>query len=230
LTVRVILVEPEKSGNIGAIARSMKNFGIDEMLIVNPKTKIDAEANAFAMHAQDVLASAKIVHNLGQALLGLDAIVGTSAIASKGTTNLQRQAISPRQLAQRISRSKARVGIVFGRESSGLKNKELEKCDFQVTIPANPRYRVLNIASAASIIFYELYTQRNAAMTDSASHAAKARMLSQFNQLAKKSHLPPHRLNATEKAFKNVISRSFVSKREASLLIGAFRKACLKMM
>jgi TrmH family RNA methyltransferase len=231
MTVRVVLVEPEKAGNIGAVARSMKNFALSDLWIVNPKTRVTMEARAFAMHGYDVLRKAKRVKTLKQALRDLDLVVGTSAIVATGRSNIMRVPITPLALAQRISAFKGNVGIVFGRESSGLSNDEMQYCDLMVTIPANCTYNVLNIASAASIIFYEIFqTPRTRPGPPLASEVVKARLQMEFRRMMNRSGVQPHKRGLVQRSFRNVISRSFITSREASLLLGVFRRASAKLM
>lgn len=229
MQVRVILLEPEKAGNIGAVARSMKNFDLDDLWIVSPKTQINNEARAFAMRGLPILESAKVVTSLDPAIKDADVVVGTSAVAARSSSNLSRIAITPKQLVERTSRSKGILGIVFGRESSGLNNHEVEACDFMVTIPASAEYNVLNIAMAASIVFYELFHRKDANQSGGASQSAKKRLLLQFDHLAAVNDLQSHKRRLAQRAFRNVISRSFISSREASLLVGIFRKASAKL-
>jgi len=158
----VILVEPEKEGNIGAIARSMKNFGLTDLWIVSPKTPIQDEAYRYAKGGRAILEKAKVVQNLSEALQEIERTVGTTAIVSRSTRNLLRTAIDPARLASRLAETSGRVALVFGRESSGLTNAELQKCNIIVNIPASEAYNVLNVATAASIVFYELFKVRSA--------------------------------------------------------------------
>lgn len=230
MVIRIVLVEPEKAGNIGAIARAMKNFDLTNFWIVNPKTTLSIEARAFAMHGYDILAKAKTVKTLKQALKGLDLVIGTSAITATSRSNLVRVPITPAQLAAKIHACKGDVGILFGRESSGLSNREVESCDFLVTIPASRTYNVLNLASAASIIFYELYRKHGNPIGPSlASKIVKVRMQSQFDQLVKRSGVQEHKRKLAQRSFRNVISRSFISTREASLLLGVLRRATARL-
>lgn len=228
--MRVILLEPETGGNIGAVARSMKNFGLNDLWIVNPKTPINSEAKAFAMKGLGILSSAKIVKKLNRALDGMDLVVGTSSVAATSRSNLSRVPITPSELAERIRRIKGHVGIIFGRESSGLNNQEVAECDLMVTIPANRAYNVLNLATAASIVFYELFHQKaNPRSLDLASKETTQRLLDQFRRMVKGCTIPSHRHELSIRAFRNIISRSFITKREASLLLGVFRKANSKL-
>ena len=229
MTVRVVLVEPEKEGNIGSVARAMRNFELDDLWIVNPKVPVDGEARAYAMHGLNVLAAARTVKAFDEALEGVDVVAGTSAVAARSTSNLLREAITPKHLAERVrSTKRGRVAIVFGRESSGLSNREMEACDFLVTIPASRSYNVLNIATAASIVFYELFQLKTAKSIELASRCSKQRLLSQFDRLAEVGEIQPHKRRLAQRALRNIISRSFISRREASLLVGIFRKALSK--
>lgn len=225
MTVRVVLLEPEKEGNIGSIARAMKNFGLNYLWIVNPKIHVASEAIAYAMHGSDVLTAARTVRTLNKALEEVDLVVGTSAIVASNTSNLLRVAITPRQMAERVgSIKKGKVAIVFGRESSGLNNRELEACDFLVSVPASRNYNVLNIAMAASIVFYEIFQVKCTKRIELASGDSKRRLLKEFDRVAKGLDLQSHKRRFACRAFRNIISRSSISRREASLLIGVFRK------
>lgn len=229
MTIRVILVEPEKAGNIGAIARSMKNFDLDNLWVVNPMVAIGSEARAYSMHGLDVLTSARIVKTLDDALRDVDLVAGTSSVVATSRSNLSRMAMTPDQLAARVRTTKGTVGIVFGRESTGLNNQEVEACDFIVNIPASRSYNVLNIATAASIILYEIFRKRAARQKlELASKASRQRVLLQFSKLMRGRDIQPHRRRLAQRAFRNIISRSFMSSREASLLLGVLRKASSK--
>ncbi len=230
MPIRVILLEPETGGNIGSVARSMRNFRLSDFWIVNPKTRINNEAKAFAMKGIDVLNAAKIVPTFRRALKNVDVVVGTSAVSATSVSNLSRVSIKPSELARRIRAVKGDVAIVFGRESSGLSNSEVEACDFMVTIPASRDYNVLNIAAAASIIFYELFRNKTSTGTmEVASKASTVRLVRQFDLVMKRCDVATHRRRLAHRAFRNVISRSFISKREASLILGVIRKAYGKM-
>ncbi|MGD0176199.1 MAG: RNA methyltransferase [Candidatus Bathyarchaeia archaeon] len=229
--IRVILLGPETGGNIGSVARSMRNFQLNDLWIVKPKTPINNEAKAFAMGGLDILECAKVVGTLKKALKGVDLVVGTSSVVATSTSNLSRVSITPTELAHRVRAAKGTVGIIFGRESSGLSNREVEACDLMVTIPASRDYNVLNIATAASIIFYEIFHQRIRGRSfELASRPAMERLLQQFNRLLIRSNIQTHRRRLAQRAFRNVVSRSFVTKREASLLLGLFRKVHAELM
>ena len=181
MRIRVILLEPESAGNIGSVARSMKNFGQDDLWIINPKTPINIQARALAMHGFDVLSSAKIMNHLDKALSGIDTVVATSSVTAKSSTNIARTPITPRELALALSSTRGNVALIFGRESSGLTRQEIEGCDLLVTIPANRAYNVLNISTAVSIILYEIFqVERRGNELTLATSAARQKLLEQF--------------------------------------------------
>lgn len=223
----MVLVEPEHEGNIGSIARLMKNFGLSELWLVNPKVRIGEEAMAFASHAQDIIRSAITVDSLDEALRGVNCVVGTTSILAMCSSNIVRTAITPEEFGCTSQAVEGRVALLLGRESTGFSNEELAKCDIVVTIPSSPAYRTLNVASASAIIFYELWKVRltfRRGYVEMADVGYKERLMMLFGEMSRTVNLPVHKERLVGEAFKNVVSRAFISKREATLLIGAFRE------
>jgi len=228
LYIRVVLVEPEYEGNIGSIARLMKNFELNELWLVRPKAKLGEMARAYAMHAQEILASARLVDDLPQALKGVSYIVGTTAVSAKRPSNLKRTSITPFEFAKIIASTSRRVALLFGSESTGLSNRILGSCDLTVTIPASSNYRTLNVANAAAVVFYELFKARRSAertFIEEASKQDKYRITRVFKKLSEETRIPFYKQVLAEKAFRNIIARTLISRREASLIIGILRKA-----
>ncbi len=157
--VRIVLVEPTHPGNIGSVARAMKTMGLHRLVLVNPKKFPHYEASKLAAGAESVLDSARVVSRLDEAIGDCDMVVGTSV----RDREVKWPTVSPRELAVKVkdralqSRPNcSNAAILFGRESSGLTNQELDRCDIQVRIDANPEYSSLNLASAVQILAYEL--------------------------------------------------------------------------
>ena len=152
--VRIVMVHTTHPGNIGAAARAMKNMCLTELVLVAPREFPCAEATARASGADDVLASARVVDSLADAVSDCRIVIGASARLRSVAWPL----VDPREAA-RLAASEARVGavsIVFGRESSGLSNDELDLCTHLVHIPTNPDYSSLNVAMAVQVLSYEL--------------------------------------------------------------------------
>jgi len=157
--IDIILIEPENSGNIGAIARVMKNFGFVNLVLINPVGEINKTAMDRACHAKDVLKKAKIRTN--RVLKNYDYLVGTTAKLGNDY-NIPRCPVYPEELRDKIMRprnKKRKMGLVFGREGKGLFNSEIEKMDFLVTIPTSKIYPVMNLSHSVSVILYELSKQ-----------------------------------------------------------------------
>lgn len=227
------MVEPEKSGNIGSVARVAKNFGVKQLYLVNPKASLD-EAKVYAAHAVDVLESAVVVSSLQEALSDVSIIIGSTAKPASSPSNLTRITVFPEELARCLSRYEGGVAaLLLGRESIGLLNRELELCDAIVTIPANPEYPVLNVAMAAGIILYELYkafkVKHRVSYAKPADRRVVETVISYFESLLKIAGLEGTRLRLTVKSLRNALTRSFLASREASLLAGGFRKILLKV-
>ena len=152
--LRVVLVETTHPGNIGAAARAMKTMGLRRLMMVNPARYPNAEATARAAGADDVLAEARVVDSLDEALAGCGLVIGSSA----RRRGLAGPDLDPRECAQRVAgfSDREQVALVFGRESSGLSNDELDRCHFRLHIPTNPNFGSLNLAAAVQVIAYEL--------------------------------------------------------------------------
>ena len=152
--IRIVLVETSHPGNIGAVARAMKNMCLDQLVLVNPRYFPSAEAIARASGADDVLQQAKVCGSLDEAIADCHLVVGASA----RLRSVQWPQLNPRECAGRLTglAVSAPVAIVFGREKSGLSNSELERCQYLVHIPANSGYSSLNLAMAVQVISYEL--------------------------------------------------------------------------
>ena len=223
---RVILVEPEKEGNVGSIARSMKNFGLKDLRLVSPKTPIGDEAHRYATRGHEILDKAQVFKTLADALRDIDQVVGTTAIVGKSTRNLLRITIDPTQLASRLAETAGSVALVFGRESSGLTNSELQQCNLIISIPANEDYNVLNLGTAASIVFYEIFKELRSVRASSLepSRQSVERLVSIFSDLADAADLPSHRRRLADRAFRNVLAKSVISRREVSLIMGVLRR------
>ena len=221
--LNVILVEPENSGNIGATARVMKNFGFTELILVNPKARLDDEAFSRAMHAKDVLESCRIVNSLQE--LEFDVLVATSSHAGHDY-HIARTAITAEELGKKIDLNQ-NVGIVFGRESKGLTIDEILTCDFLVTIPASPVYPVLNLSHAVAIILYEIFKNNTSWSPTGYREATKKEKEGLFQEIEKICQLlglQEHRRRFTLQIFKKVLNRAFISGREAYTLRGFLRR------
>ncbi|SDX97615.1 tRNA (cytidine32/uridine32-2'-O)-methyltransferase [Allochromatium warmingii] len=159
--IRFVLVETTHSGNIGAAARALKTMGLSRLELVAPRQRPDAEALARASGADDLLERAGIHATLTDALAGCRLVVGASA----RLRSLEWPLLEPPDCAARLLAEAAHgeVAVLLGRESSGLSNDELARCQFLVHIPTNPDFSSLNVAAAAQVLAYEIRRTARAA-------------------------------------------------------------------
>ena len=153
--IKVVLVGTTHPGNIGATARAMKTMGLNQLALVNPKIYPDAEATARASGADDLLADAVVFDSFAEAISDSHFVFGTSTRERSIPWPLFDPAESADKVAEVLNAGSS-VALVFGRESSGLANEELELCNAMIQIPTNPDFSSLNIASAVQIISYEI--------------------------------------------------------------------------
>ncbi|WNC71411.1 tRNA (cytosine(32)/uridine(32)-2'-O)-methyltransferase TrmJ [Thalassotalea psychrophila] len=152
--VRIVLVNTSDCRNIGSAARAMKTMGLKNLVLVDPKEMPNGQAQALAAGATDVLANAKVVATMKEAIEDCGLVVGTSA----RSRTLPWPMLDPRGCGKQMAQEGKEypVALVFGRESSGLTNDELQLCHYHVAIPANPEYSSLNLAMAVQTLSYEI--------------------------------------------------------------------------
>ncbi|NET01971.1 MAG: RNA methyltransferase [Sphaerospermopsis sp. SIO1G2] len=152
--IKIILVEPAGSLNLGSIARVMKNFGLSELILVNPQCdRNSTEAIKMAVHAPEILANAVIVDTLPQALQGCVRAIATIGRDYDGKLPIENPCQAFPWL---LSESDKPVALIFGREDRGLTNQEINYAQKLLSIPTNPEYSSLNLATAVSICCYQL--------------------------------------------------------------------------
>lgn len=152
--VRIVLVNTTHPGNIGGVARAMKNMGLSELCLVKPGKFPHADALARAAGAGDLLDGALVVDSLDDALADCHLVVGTSA----RSRSIPWPLVNPRELAAIVAPLpvETKVAILFGREDRGLTNDELQRCHHHVHIPVNEEFSSLNLAAAVQVVAYEL--------------------------------------------------------------------------
>ncbi len=159
--VRIVLVGTTHPGNIGAVARAMKNMALDRLYLVDPRGFPSAEATARASGADDLLAAARVCATLEEAVADCTLVIGASARPRA----IACPRLTPRECAGVLAAAQPGVqaAIVFGREHSGLSNEEIDRCHYRLHIPSNPDFASLNLSAAVQIVAYELYAARIAA-------------------------------------------------------------------
>ena len=152
--IRVVLVNTSHPGNIGGVARAMKNMGLTRLYLVAPRQYPDEQADWRAASAGDVLENAVVTATLEEAIGDCQFVVGTSARERRIPWPL----LDPRQCAENMAQasSQEQVAVLFGREDRGLTNEELKVCNLHLSIPTSQSYSSLNLAMAVQIVCYEL--------------------------------------------------------------------------
>lgn len=223
--IRIVLVEPLNDGNVGAIARSMKNFGLRELVLVRP-CEIGEEAVKRAMHAADVLKDARIVDTEDESLRGADYIVGTSGVDTANDKKFSRISMTPKAFAEKIGRFDGTIAVLFGREDFGLDNELVRRCDFLVTIPANPEYGILNISHAAAILMYELFAHGLVREGPKQASELEIEKLNEyFSKLLDSIDYPEHKRKKTRVMFRRMMARSVPSTWEFHTMMGVLDDA-----
>jgi TrmH family RNA methyltransferase len=185
-SIRVVLVSPSHPGNIGAVARAMKNMALEELVLVRPRQFPDPEATARASGAHDVLGAARVVGTLAEALHGCGFVAATTS----RERDQYFRVLDVRAAALRLvtEARRAPAAVVFGAERTGLTNEELETAHVLIRIPASDAYASLNLAMAVQVVAYELFRARGvpvpAAAPGAAPLASAADMQRLFEHLA----------------------------------------------
>ena len=155
MPIRFVLVATRHPGNIGAAARAMYTMGLEELWLVAPESFPHAEATARAAGADALLARARVVASLKEAIADCGLVYATSA---RPRTAYYWPELSPREAAPKLlaAAGSGHAAVVFGTERTGLSNEELEQCAALVRIPANPAFGSLNLAQAVQVLAYEI--------------------------------------------------------------------------
>jgi tRNA/rRNA methyltransferase len=157
MNARVVLVRPQIAANLGATARVKRNFGLADLVLVEPRADpADPQACQLSTHGEDVLRRCRIMSDLGEAAADCVQVIGTSARLGG---LYRRQALgSPEEILPRVVQrmDTGPVALVFGPEPSGLENIEISRCHYLIHIPTDPTYPALNLAQAVAITLYEL--------------------------------------------------------------------------
>ena len=243
LTFSIVLVRPEHSGNIGSIARIMKNFNFEKLIcfnpIENPERIKSHETNGFAMHGKEILSNAEIIMIENQEdhlcvfdkfIKKFDLVIATTA-KGKRYTNIKRLAIFPDDLVMPVSKKPLNIAILFGKESRGLTNEEINLADILIRIPTGDIYPTLNLSHACGIILYEIFKKINIINIGRgenpvllANKEDRRLFYSYIEKIIKKLNVRQYKEENMFLAFKNIFERSIMSKKELRLTTGVFSK------
>jgi tRNA/rRNA methyltransferase len=225
--IRIVLVRPRGSGNIGSVARAMRNMGQTDLAIVGKARTRSFWARAMAVHGREILENAKAFNNVREAIADCALVVGTTCRSGL----YRKHSRSPRQLAPDIlaTAQTSKVALIFGPEDHGLSNKDIEHCQHLMTIPAHPDYQSLNVAQAVVVCLYELYLAALGPASDSVIQRAPAedveRLFDRMRTVLLKigfldSENPEHMLLA----FRRILGRAGLEEKDVRIFTGLFRQ------
>ncbi len=228
LTFRIVLVEPLYSGNVGSVARAMKNFGFSELVLLNPCV-LDMRARVMAVHAYDIIENSRIEFSLKDALEGSSVIIGTTGLA--GTTeneHVRMPVLAPRKLKEKLTGKSGVVSLLFGRENDGLRNDELELCHILVNIPTSPDYPSMNLSHAVTVILYEL-SDICGGENHLADHFDIELLYEHIEEVLADIEYKEHKTNKTQLMLQRILGRAELTGREVQTLRGVLRRIQWKL-
>jgi tRNA/rRNA methyltransferase/tRNA (cytidine32/uridine32-2'-O)-methyltransferase len=230
----IVLVETSHPGNIGAVARAMKNMQMSQLRLVNPKFFPHADATSRAAGADDILRHAGIYADLQTAIADCHVVLGASA----RDRTISWPELTARQCAEKWvnpNHHSKKFALVFGRESSGLKNYELDLCHYLLRIPCNKTFSSLNLASAVQVVSYELFvtTSQNQIClpgNHNEEPLANALQMQAFydhlhQTIADIGFLHPDRSKSIMRRLRRIFNRAELDTKEVDILRGIFRFA-----
>lgn len=222
-SLRIVLVEPLYEGNVGAVCRAMKNFGFNDLVLINP-CPLGNFAKAMAMHAQDLLASARIVDTFDDAVKGVDIVVATTGKpGARMDSHVRNPYYNPKELGEMLKDVESTVAIVFGREDRGLVNEIMERCDIVAYIPTSVEYPIMNLSQAASIFMYELSCFKGGNIR-LAGRESMDILYEHFGRLLDDVGYPEHKKDKTMMMFHRIYGRSVLTSRECYTMLGVVRE------
>ncbi|MDX8128823.1 RNA methyltransferase [Methylomonas sp. EFPC1] len=228
---KVVLVETSHPGNIGAVARAMKNMQMDQLRLVSPKSFPHADATARASGADDVLRSATVFDSLQDAIADCQVVLGSSA----RDRTISWPSLTARQTAEKWvgALPKQNIALVFGRENSGLKNHELDLSHYLLRIPCNTEYSSLNLAAAVQVVCYELFVASGQEMVSNVGDMgeeplATAEQMEAFyvhlhQTMADIGFLHPERSKSIMRRLRRIFNRTQLDTKELDILRGILR-------
>ena len=223
----VVLVETQSGGNIGSVARAMKNMGLGRLVLVNPQTALTDEARHLACGADDVLENAQRAETLPEALASFHLSIGTSSRSVDWIPTVLR----PSELASRLTEfsTEQRIALVFGPERTGLTNEHLQHCQWLTTIPTDPEFDSMNLAHAVAIVAYEIREQFSAQPVGRALQRADLEQVEVFanglqqclDEIGFLNQQNPQQVMFT---LRQMLSRACLEERDVSILRGILRQ------
>ncbi|HLP87230.1 MAG TPA: RNA methyltransferase [Nostocaceae cyanobacterium] len=227
--LKIILVEPAGPLNVGSVARVMKNFGLQNLVLVNPQCdRFADDAVKMAVHGQEILKSAVIVATLAEALQGCVRTIAT--IGRDYSLNVPLE--HPRTALPWLTTVPEQpTALIFGREDRGLTNEEVNYAQRLVYIPTNPDYPSLNLATSVAICCYELAQSAELSLTQEQppTELAPWELVEAYYQhleslLLSIGYLYPHTASSRMEKIRQIYHRTHLQTQEVAMLRGMLRQ------
>lgn len=202
--MRIVLVEPLYDINVGKICRILKNFGHNELVIVNPIAKLGPEARKYALHANDILVNAKIVESFDEAVKGCYPVIGTTASPEKANKGLN-GIIPLSELNWLNKKDLKKTAIVFGREDNGLNSEILLKCNNSIYIETTKEYPSMNLSNSVGVILYHFRINERKVKTENVNSKLVKALEKEFSDVVDSVKLKNPK--KCKKAFSNLINK-----------------------
>ncbi len=226
--ITVVLSHPLHPGNVGSVARAMKNMGLSRLRLVNPCDYRAEIASWMAVSAKEILDQAEAFDDLSTVLAGMNLVVGT---IPPDRPRFLGEAHSPRDLARRLVSVPPgdRIALLFGTEDNGLSNSELDLCHEFVTIPSHPAFPSLNLAQAVMVIAYEIFAaggwEGRGEGRSVADARSQERMFAQMEEtLTRIGFLSRQNPQHIMRDLRRIFGRARLDEREVKILRGILRQ------
>ena len=222
--MRIVLVEPQHPGNIGAVARAMANFGLKDLAMVEGCDLAD-ESYARSKSGRPILENSKRFETIEEAIAECDIAIGTSGIRPEGDKRWFRAPQDVKKINEIIT-NRENPALLFGRENHGLYREELALCEATITIPTNSEYPILNLSHAVAIVLYEIKRSekvKRLKKQKSVSQEEFERLVDRIMELLENSSYPERRLDRSKTTLRRLVSRGNPNIGEYENLMGIFK-------
>ncbi len=227
--IRIVLVRPRGAGNIGSVARSMKNMGLKDLAIVGKGRTQSFWAMAMAVHAKNLLKEAQRFDTLREAVADCGLVMGTTCRGGLYRNHSQPLREVASEMVAAADRNSPPVALVFGPEDHGLDKHDLRYCQGLITIPTHPDYPSLNVAQAVMICVYELYLSSMERTPQQVLHRASAENVERLfdkmrSSLLKVGFLDSQNPDHILLALRRILGRAGLEEKDVRILNGLFHQ------
>ncbi|NIO09260.1 MAG: TrmJ/YjtD family RNA methyltransferase [Deltaproteobacteria bacterium] len=227
--IRIILVRPRGSGNIGSVARAMKNVGLKDLVVVGKGRTQTFGARAMAVHAKDLLKEIRKFESLREAVADCGLVIGTTCRGGLYRSHSRTLREAAPDMVAAAKRGLSPVALVFGPEDHGLNNRDLMHCQGLITIPTHQDYPSLNVAQAVMVCLYELYLSSFDSTNQLALNRAQAENIERLfdrmrSSLLKIGFLDSHNPDHILLALRRILGRAGLEEKDVRILMALFRQ------